>query len=226
MATTYQYLHAISENDYLDLNLYHPGSAQTGDLLFLAVKIRGTTVTMNTVASGWTKIGGADVVNAGSLSPHRMMVLWKVVQAGDPDPYVFGFSGAVYHSYLIVGVRGVAASALINQSTSTTGGNVSSLNAPSVTTDVTNTLALAFFGANVAGAVSTAGWTTPALDDDGGLWVAYKSFAAAGATGVCQGTGGDSDDMTAFMIAVKSSDSSAGASGPSIPVLLVSVGEY
>ena len=182
-----------------------PSGTVDGDLLVVGLMLdKGSDVSI-TPPSGWTLIRRTD-----SGSNNGMATYYKVAGASEPADYDFGLSGGSSWAIGISRINGFDTSDPVDVSQGDTGGS-GDVDAPSVTTTVSNTLVLAFY-TNKKGATYTPdGGTSEQYDDpntsDGLPSNMLATFAkvTAGSTGVKTAQPSESDAWTGQKVAISPS---------------------
>jgi hypothetical protein len=195
-------------NNATSLTVAKPAGAVAGDLLLAIVAHQGGTAADITPPAGWQPVPDGDYAESTNA---RIHAYYRIADALEPSSYTFALVGTPQDmGGAILDIGGANAAAPIDGAAGqVTAENSEQVIAPSVTTDVPNTL-LVYGGAlNIAGVFepppfmveqaegSTSGTYTISLE------VATRGFAASGATGDAAGyVTFNSGRSAAFAIAI------------------------
>lgn len=169
------------------LTVTTPASIVAGDVLIAAIGHRGGSSTL-TPPSGWSEILNSGTNTAPSI---RTRVYSRVVTGSEAADYAWGISTNNAMWGMIVALRGVNTTDVMDAGNGQTATLTMSATAPTITTDVAGDL-LIYLGASTGSAAPTTptGMTSRATGASTSLSyrVATETQTAAGATGTRTGT--------------------------------------
>ena len=190
-----------------------PAGTSSGDLLVVGLVYEKGTGTTVYPPSGWTLIRTENKANQLGLATY-----FKIAGGSEPTTYVFDLSNSPKWSIGISRIVGADRNNPIVASNSASGNKSDTADAPSVTTNICNSLVLAFYSNKKDSDWTPASGTTEVYDapnNQNGLtsnMMAYFIQAGKGATGTKTATASYSEVWVAQQVAIRPALGAAGSS--------------
>lgn len=204
------------------LSLARPTGTTTGDFVVVIAQANGqTTIADNNGSTPFTIAPNFTNYKPNTTNGHTVTLFSRTIQAGDPSTYNFTSGASGRWGIIAITYRDSSAPSFdvapntanaANDDSASTG----TINAPSITTGVANTIHTVFCGwdTSATGTITTpSGYTLLQNANSGGepLHASYKAIATASATGTVQNVNTEFGAMIASSFSVKGV---ASASGP------------
>lgn len=184
------------------ITMAKPTGTADGDLMIAVIGSSSQTPTMTTAAAGWTAYSWSPVDGA---TDSRLWVYWKIASSeGASWDWVMSAGGQfVWGAASYSGVNGVAPN---DNSAGASNASATDHTTPTITTNVTNTMIVAVFCSDQAGAATWSSAMDERFDLQDGQFVAlalYDAAQAAAGTVSKTATASTSDIAAVAIIALK-----------------------
>lgn len=195
------------------LSLSAPTGTTTGDFVVVIAQANGqTTIADNNGSTPFTIAPNFTNYKPNTTSGHTISVFSRTIIGGDPSTYNFTSGASGRWGIIAICFSGTTPSFDVAPNTANAANDDSAstgtINAPSITTGVANTLHVDFCGWDTAatGTITTpSGYTLLQNANSGGepLHASYKAIATASATGTVQNVNTEFGSMIASSFSVK-----------------------